>query len=100
MYVVQVTLTVANQYISAFEALLIENAKVTRKELGCVCFEVSVDYCDGVSVYLLYEKYRLAQDFEFHLTSEHFKTFSGKTEHMITEKVVRTFELLPIDIGI
>ena len=95
MFVVQVNLTIPNQFAASFQKLLLDNANATLKESGCDCFEVSVSHSDTAASFLLYEKYHHARDFDFHLTTDHFKAFDAETAHMIGEKVVNTFELLP-----
>lgn len=88
-YVVVVKLKVFDNKLEHFMLLLADNARKTNMEDGCVQFDICVDK----NSILLYEIYKDKKDFEFHLKSEHYKSFDNLTKEHIKEKDVEIYNL-------
>src|SRR3712207_3033872 len=71
MYVVAVTVWVKPEFVAAFKAATLENARNTRKEAGNVRFDVSQGEEDPAR-FLLYECYRRKEDFVAHQQTAHY----------------------------
>jgi len=71
MYVVAVTVFVKPECRDAFIAATLDNARHTRRERGNVRFDVSAAE-DDPSRFLLYEVYRVKDDFAAHQQTEHY----------------------------
>ena len=71
MYVVSVTVFVAEPHVRQFIDATLDNARNTRQEPGIVGFDVCLAV-DGPTRFLLYEVYRSADAFKAHQQTEHY----------------------------
>jgi autoinducer 2-degrading protein len=71
MYVVAVTVFVKPEFIPAFVAATLDNARNTRKEPGNLRFDV-LQAEDDPSRFMLYEAYRTKEDFVSHQQTAHY----------------------------
>ena len=71
MYVVNVTVFVKPEFVAAFVAATLDNARNTRNEPGNLRFDVSRAEEDP-NRFLLYEVYREKEDFAKHQQTEHY----------------------------
>ena len=69
--------------------LILENTSPTREnELACLRFDV-LDEATEPCRFTLYELYRDAADFDVHLQSSHFRSFSKATRDLFVSRSVR-----------
>jgi quinol monooxygenase YgiN len=74
-------------------ALILENASASlANESGCLRFDVLEDAADSCR-FLLYELYRSAADFDAHLQSPHFESFSNATRDLFVSRTIRHLDL-------
>lgn len=74
-------------------ALILENAAASlANEAGCVRFDVLEDTADSCR-FVLYELYRNAADFDDHLQSLHFESFSNATRDLFVSRSIRPLQL-------
>jgi autoinducer 2-degrading protein len=71
MYVVAVTIFVKPENVQAFIDATLENARNTRKEPGNLRFDV-LQTEDDPNRFLLYEAYRVKDDFAKHQQTDHY----------------------------
>ena len=71
MYVVAVTVFVKPEFISAFIAATLDNARNTRKEPGNLRFDV-LQAEDDPSRFMLYEAYQTKEGFVSHQQTGHY----------------------------
>ena len=71
MYVVSVTIHVKPEFAERFVEATLDNARNTRKEPGNLRFDVSRAEEDP-SRFLLYEVYKVKEDFAKHQQKEHY----------------------------
>jgi len=71
MYVVSVTVFVAEPHVREFIDATLDNARNTRQEPGNVRFDVC-QAVDDPTRFLLYEVYRSADAFKAHQQTEHY----------------------------
>lgn len=71
MYVVSVSIHVAEGHAAEFVEATLENARATRREPGNLRFDVSRQEQDP-NRFLLYEVYRTAGDFAAHQRTGHY----------------------------
>lgn len=91
-FAVFVTFTIHPHSIDAFLPLMHANAKNSlTKEAGCQRFDVLTDPSRPDEV-VLYELYSEAADFQIHLDSAHFRSFDAAVQHLVAERVIKTFE--------
>ena len=76
MFVVSVTVFVKPEFIAAFTAATLANARGTRKEPGNVRFDVA-QAVDDPTRFLLYEVYRTPEDFTRHQQTPHYATWKA-----------------------
>ena len=92
MFAVVVEFTIKPEHADAFMQLIQDNASASlQTEPGCKQFDVATDASRPGEVFL-YELYTNAASFEAHLKTAHFAGFDAETTHMITEKVVKTYD--------
>ncbi len=73
--------------------LILENAASSlENELGCVRFDVLEEAAEPCR-FTLYEVYRNAADFDAHLQSSHFESFSKATRDLFVSQSVRQLDL-------
>ena len=89
MFVVWVELRVRADSLPAFLPLMIENAAASRREPGCVQFDVMCPEATPGLV-LLYELYSDADAFAAHLKTPHFREFDAAVAEMVLSKTVHT----------
>ncbi|MBS4085056.1 MAG: methylglyoxal synthase [Rhizobiales bacterium] len=92
MHVVTVLFVVKPEYADSFQ-LVVRQQGVTSltHSHGCRRFDVSFDQnCEQVFLYELYDR---AEDFQNHLKTPHFLSFSQKTKDWIVSKEVREWSL-------
>ena len=73
--------------------LILENAAASlEKELGCLRFDVLEEATEPCG-FVLYELYRNAADFDAHLQSSHFESFSKAIRDLFVSQSVRQLDL-------
>lgn len=73
--------------------LILENASATlENELACLRFDVLEEATEPYR-FTLYEVYRNAADFDVHLQSAHFESFSKATRDLFVSRSVRQFDV-------
>jgi len=74
---------------------IINNHSETCLELenGCMLFQVSKDR-DNQNIVRIYEEYRGQQHVDIHNSTDRFRDLNAKIEHMLSEVIVRTTDLL------
>lgn len=93
MFVVTVDFVIEPQFVEAFRAEMVANARASReREPGCRCFDVAFSERDPALVFL-YELYDDAAAFAAHQRTEHFKRFDAATAPWVQRKAARTFTL-------
>ena len=93
MFVVIVDFIVKPDFVEAFRAEMLRNARASReREPGCRRFDVAFSGQDSTVVFL-YELYDDAAAFAAHQQEPHFKEFDAKTAPWIASKAVRTLVL-------
>jgi quinol monooxygenase YgiN len=91
MYIVTVKFLIHESYLHQFMPAMLKQAKDSLElEPACTHFDVSVSETDQNLVFL-YEIYQTKADFEHHLTTLHFLSFSKKVASMVANKQVETF---------
>ena len=94
MLVVTVDFVVAADFIDAFRAEMLGNARASSlHEPGCRRFDVAYSDEDRSKVFL-YELYDDLAAFEAHQRTEHFRQFDARTSDWVISKVARTFRLV------
>lgn len=93
MFVVTVDFIVKPEFVHAFRAEMLTNARASReREPGCRRFDVA--FCEkDPTVVFLYELYDDAAAFAAHQEERHFKQFDVKTGPWVVKKAARTFVL-------
>ena len=92
MFAVVVEFTVKPEHADAFLQLILDNASASlQTEPGCKQFDVATDASRPGEVFL-YELYTDAAAFEAHLKTSHFAGFDAESNHMIAEKVAKTYD--------
>lgn len=93
MLVVTVDFTVRPEFVQAFRAEMVANARASReREPGCRRFDVAYSDKDAAQVFL-YELYDDMAAFQLHMQAAHFKAFDAKTAPWVAAKSARLFEL-------
>ena len=93
MFVVTVDFVIKPEFIEAFRAEMINNARASRaSEPGCRRFDVAFRDTDR-SLVFLYELYDDAAAFAAHQQAPHFKAFDSTTAPWVQSKTARTFVL-------
>ncbi|MDC7244616.1 MAG: putative quinol monooxygenase [Sphaerochaetaceae bacterium] len=90
MYTLIVKFDINQQYWEEFEEKIMENARISFKEKGCIQFDIASSSSVSNQV-MLYEIYQDHSAFKDHLETEHFRKFDSETAHMIERKVVETY---------
>jgi quinol monooxygenase YgiN len=97
MYIVSVTVYVKPEYVDAFKAAILDNARNTRKEPGNIRFDVSQSETDPTQ-FLLYEVYKEKEDFAKHQQTEHYFRWRDAANPMMAQPRVAA-KLVPIFFG-
>jgi (4S)-4-hydroxy-5-phosphonooxypentane-2,3-dione isomerase len=93
MLVVIVDFVIKPEFVEAFRAEMVRNARASReREPGCRRFDVAYSEKDPTLVFL-YELYDDAAAFAAHQREPHFKEFDAKTAPWVASKAARTFAL-------
>ncbi|MDU0355018.1 putative quinol monooxygenase [Paraglaciecola aquimarina] len=96
MYVVTVKFDIKPNFLTDFTGLVLKQANDSMQlENNCLRFDVAYAEHDQNQIYL-YEIYLSKQDFDLHLQSEHFRTFSNNVSHMLVGKQVECFVSMQI----
>lgn len=94
MFVVIVDFVIKPDFVEAFRAEMLSNARASRdREPGCRRFDVAFSDQDRSAVFL-YELYDDAASFAAHQQERHFKEFDAKTAPWVASKAVRTLVLV------
>ncbi|MCX7935605.1 MAG: antibiotic biosynthesis monooxygenase [Planctomycetota bacterium] len=98
VYCVQVR--VKSECRQAFIAATLENARNTRREAGCLRFDV-LQQSDDPDRFALYEVYRSPADVDAHKQTAHYAAWRQKVEDMMAEprKGVKYQPLFPLAEG-
>ncbi|WP_085034747.1 putative quinol monooxygenase [Ensifer aridi] len=98
-YVVVVEFLVRGDFLNQFREAVMENAATSlRDEPGCSVFDVCQVSEQPERIHL-YEVYGSRADFDFHLKSAHFLSFSDASQPWVLEKEVQTFERIAASSG-
>lgn len=91
MYIVTVKFVIKETQMDAFMPAMLKQAKDSLSlEPQCTYFDVAISE-DNPNVVFLYEIYTSKADFDAHLQSSHFHSFSKTVEEMVEEKHVECF---------
>jgi (4S)-4-hydroxy-5-phosphonooxypentane-2,3-dione isomerase len=91
--VILVEFVVRPEDVALARELILENAAASlRDEVGCLRFDVLEEPADPRR-FVLYEIYRNPEDFDDHLQSPHFKSFSAATRDLFIFRSIREFDL-------
>ncbi len=91
MYVVIVDFVAKPDFVEAFRAQMVRNARASlADEPGCRQFDVSVVADDPAKIFL-YELYDDRAAFEAHLKTTHYREFDAKTAPWVATKAARHF---------
>lgn len=74
-------------FVEAVKAELFKLLAPTRKESGCIEYNLHQDNVDP-AVFLFYETWDSAASLEQHIGTDHYKIYVKTVESMIAEKVV------------
>lgn len=92
MLIITVRFVVKDQYLSAFNARMRQQAQDSlAREPGCHRFDIGADASDPRKIFL-YEIYDDAGAFDVHLASPHFQAFNADTQDWIDSKVVERWD--------
>jgi autoinducer 2-degrading protein len=95
MYIVTVKFSIHPAHINEFISAIQKQAQDSLElEPACTLFDVSISENDPNLVFL-YEIYKAKSDFEYHLKTPHFLSFSEKVAPWVANKQVDTFNMLP-----
>lgn len=95
MYVVTVKFEINPEFITSFMPAMHKQASDSLAlEPACSQFDVCISETQNNLVFL-YEIYQSKADFEYHLTTEHFKTFSQTVGSWVMNKTVECYFLSP-----
>jgi quinol monooxygenase YgiN len=90
--IIIVRFVVKQQYLSAFNARMRQQAQETlAREPGCNRFDIGSDASDPCKI-LLYEIYDDAAAFDAHLVSAQFQSFNIETQDWVESKVVERWD--------
>ena len=89
MYVVSVSLRVKLDKVHEFLLYTIENASSSRKEPGCLRFDV-LKHETEEDRYLLHEVYQTREDFKAHQETPHYHRWKEKVPAFLAEPRVGT----------
>lgn len=87
-HVITVKYEVKPEHLDKFIELIQENSKNSLGEPGCLNYEASMA---GNKVFL-YEKYKSEEDFKYHTTTEHFKTYGEATKDLLIGKEITMYK--------
>lgn len=88
MFFVIVKFEIKRDFFASFLKLVKQNAQTSlTAEPGCKQFDVAVNKQQDI---ILVEGYLSERDFDLHLKSEHFRTFSEETAEMVLHKTLET----------
>ncbi|AWB65860.1 antibiotic biosynthesis monooxygenase [Saccharobesus litoralis] len=91
MYVITVKFVVKPQHLNEFLPAMHKQADDSlTKEANCHYFDVCQGEEDKNTIFL-YELYASKADFEYHLDTEHFKSFAAKVQPWVESKEVLSF---------
>ncbi|MER2494084.1 putative quinol monooxygenase [Catenovulum sediminis] len=91
MYIVTVEYVIDSGHILTFLDAVLENAETSlHQEPGCHQFDVNQSH-ENPTQFFLYEQFNSDVDFQQHLESEHYLTFSRNVSHWVISKEVRTW---------
>lgn len=94
MFVVCATLYVKPDQLDDFTPLMLTNAAASlADEPGCHRFDVCQGPQNPTEIFL-YELYTDAAAFQAHLKTPHFLTFDAAVADMLTDKSVKTYQLI------
>jgi len=98
MYIVHVHIHVKSEFIDAFRAASLENAKKSLQEPGVARFDV-LQQSDDPSRFVLVEAYRTSDDPGKHKATAHYNRWREVAEPMMAEPRIRTVlvNLYPVD---
>ncbi|MBN8217100.1 MAG: antibiotic biosynthesis monooxygenase [Spirochaetes bacterium] len=101
MYVVCVTSKVKPEFVEAYVAASLENARATRQEPGNLRFDV-LRGCDQKDLVFFYEVYRRKEDFAAHQQNPHyFKWKEAVKDYLAEPRVGVKYEnVFPADDGL
>ncbi|RDV29137.1 antibiotic biosynthesis monooxygenase [Alteromonas aestuariivivens] len=93
MYIVTVKFLINEGQMQAFMPAMLKQAEDSlSNEEACTVFDVAVSE-NNPNLVFLYEIYNSKADFEYHLETEHFKTFSDRVGPLVADKQVECFHL-------
>jgi quinol monooxygenase YgiN len=84
MFIVHVFVNVKTEYIEAFKAASLQNARNSIKEPGIARFDV-LQQKDDPARFVLVEVYRTAEDPARHKETHHYKTWRDTVADMMVE---------------
>jgi autoinducer 2-degrading protein len=89
MLIVLVNIRVKPEYVEAFKAATIENARNTIQEPGCARFDV-LQVSDDPTRFVLYEAYRSPDAPARHRETAHYNAWVAAVTDMLAEQRTRT----------
>jgi autoinducer 2-degrading protein len=88
MHIIHVFLHVKADKIEAFKTLTLDNARNSRKEPGCVRFDV-LQQQDDPTKFEFVEIYKDVSDLDHHKTTEHYARWSDGVGDLLVEPRTR-----------
>ena len=85
MFVLSVDLRIKPESVDSFVSKALENAANSRKEPGCLQFDVLVDPKDR-TVAMLYEVYQDDKAFDAHQQTPHFKKYLAEAVPLLASR--------------
>ncbi|HEY5729431.1 MAG TPA: putative quinol monooxygenase [Anaerolineales bacterium] len=88
MYIVVVHSYIKEEHIERFREITIQNAEASRKEDGCVRFDV-IQQADDPSRFTFIEAFKSKEDGAAHLDTNHFKIWLEEAPSLMIEPRTR-----------
>ena len=88
MYIVVVHSHIREENIARFREITIKNAEASRREEGCVRFDV-LQQADDPSRFTFIETFKSKEDGEKHLETSHFKKWLEEAPTLMVEERTR-----------
>ena len=88
MYIVVVHSHIQDEHIERFREITIQNAEASRREEGCVRFDV-IQQADDPSRFTFIEMFKSKEDGAKHLETSHFKKWLEEAPSLMVEARTR-----------
>lgn len=98
MHIINVFLKVKSDKVDAFKELTLDNSRNSRKEPGCLRFDV-LQHEDDPTRFTLYEAYKTKADIDHHKSTDHYNRWADNVGDLLVEPRSRDllFNIDPAD---